>query len=214
MNVFHVGARGNPVRGWGKEVTVIGFDADCNEADRLQKKYPNHKFFGETLGSDDGIHDLFITESPACTSLLEPLPRNWEFAGRKGRAKVIKIEGVKTRTLDSWCKEHEIYPDFLKIDVQGYELNILQGYKDINRVAGIETEVFFHYLYLGQDLFYKTYRYLEQRGFGLYKLDQCLWNERLVFGDAVFLNPFHKHFDFFAKHYGVDGEMSVRWLKK
>ena len=214
MNVFHVGARGNPVRGWEKEVTVIGFDADCHEVNRLHDKYPNHKFFGEVLGSSNSVRDLYITESPECVSLLEPIPENWQFAGRQGRAKVINIEKVKTRTLDSWCEEHKIYPDFLKIDVQGYELNVIRGYKDIHKLAGVETEVFFTPLYRHQVLFFDIYKNLNDQGFELYKLNQCLWNGRMVFGDALFLNPKHKHFDFFAKHYGVVGEMSVQWLKK
>ena len=192
MNVFHVGARGNPVRGWGKEVTVIGFDADCHEVDRLQDKFPNHHFFGEVLGSDNEVHELYITYSPECVSLLEPIPENWKFAGRQGRARVINIEKVRTTTLDTWCEINEIYPDFLKLDVQGYELEVMRGYYELDSLAGIETEVFFTPLYKSQDLFFRTYGYLANNGFELYKLDQCLWNGRMVFGDALFLNKQHK----------------------
>jgi FkbM family methyltransferase len=40
-------------------------------------------------------------------------------------------EEVKTITLDSWCRKMNIEPDFLKIDVEGNELQVLSG--------GIET---------------------------------------------------------------------------
>ena len=38
---------------------------------------------------------------------------------------------VKTLTLDSFCKEHNVKPDFIKIDVEGNELKTLSGMEQI-----------------------------------------------------------------------------------
>jgi len=47
------------------------------------------------------------------------------------RTDIGATEEVTTETLDSYCKRHNIKPDFLKIDVEGNELRIFSG--------GIET---------------------------------------------------------------------------
>ncbi|MBT6439757.1 MAG: FkbM family methyltransferase, partial [Flavobacteriales bacterium] len=41
-------------------------------------------------------------------------------------------DGVGSITLDAFCKQHDISKiDFIKIDTDGHELNILKGAKDI-----------------------------------------------------------------------------------
>ena len=42
-----------------------------------------------------------------------------------------KSEVITAMTLDSWTKENNICPDFIKIDVEGHELDVIQGGKEI-----------------------------------------------------------------------------------
>jgi len=50
---------------------------------------------------------------------------------------------VKSKTLDSWCKENGVVPDLLWVDVQGAEYNMYKGAKETikNHVRAILTEV-------------------------------------------------------------------------
>ena len=54
----------------------------------------------------------------------------------------------------------------LKIDVQGFELNVLKGgVKLLEQVDYLFLEVTYHTLYKGQPLFGDIYKYLNNRGF-------------------------------------------------
>ena len=56
--------------------------------------------------------------------------------------KVIKVE---VDTLDNICKEQNFYPTFLKIDVEGAELEVLQGATNIlNSINALMVEITFH----------------------------------------------------------------------
>ena len=41
-----------------------------------------------------------------------------------------KIEIIKTLTLDQWCKDQNVLPDFIKCDVEGAELLVFKGAKE------------------------------------------------------------------------------------
>ncbi len=83
-------------------------------------------------------------------------------------------------------------PILLKMDVQGYEDQVLAGGKTIaNRAAAIIVEVSFETLYEGQPLFDDIYRAITSMGF-VYKgnLEQSPdKNGRLLYADAIFLRP-------------------------
>jgi FkbM family methyltransferase len=45
--------------------------------------------------------------------------------------KIIKTEKIQSISLDEYCKHSNIRPDFLKIDVEGHELEVLKGAEEI-----------------------------------------------------------------------------------
>lgn len=61
---------------------------------------------------------------------------------------------VKATTLDKWCSETSVYPDLLWVDVQGAELILYNGGKDVlkNHVKVIMTEVGIKSYYEGHGL--------------------------------------------------------------
>jgi FkbM family methyltransferase len=79
---------------------------------------------------------------------------------------------IATRTLDSWHEEigrPEI--DFLKLDVQGAELEILLGGREaLSSVLGVESEVEFVPQYHGQPLFADIDSFLRGEHFTFYNL--------------------------------------------
>jgi hypothetical protein len=79
---------------------------------------------------------------------------------------------VETITLDQWaesCGVREI--DYLKIDTQGTELEILQGgIRSLCAVRALEVEVEFNPIYRGQPVFADVDSFLRREGFVLWRL--------------------------------------------
>merc|ERR1711924_266039 len=81
--------------------------------------------------------------------------------------KVVKRSEVKTRRLDDLLPD---MPggviDFLKLDVQGYELAVLEGAeKTLQKALVIHTEVEFVEMYQKQPLFADVDQFLRRAGF-------------------------------------------------
>ena len=100
---------------------------------------------------------------------------------------------VPVETLDGIMSGVDLAdPILLKMDVQGYEDQVLAGGKNLaSRAAAIIVEVSFETLYEGQPLFDDIYRAVTGMGF-VYKgnLGQAPdKNGRLLYADAIFLRP-------------------------
>ena len=82
---------------------------------------------------------------------------------------------IPVTTMEQWAKEHRVERlDFIKLDTQGAELEILRGAGPLlDRCLGIEAEVMFMPLYEGQPVFADVDGFLRSRGFSLWRLD-CL----------------------------------------
>jgi hypothetical protein len=83
---------------------------------------------------------------------------------------------LQLMSLDSLCARHDVRPDVIKIDTQGYELEILcGGERTIASAFLIELEVEFNPLYKQQPLFGDLDAHLRSRGFGLLGLRRTAW---------------------------------------
>jgi FkbM family methyltransferase len=89
---------------------------------------------------------------------------------------VIPLVGsydVEVTTLDSWCEHHKIdHIDFLKIDVEGYDLPVLEGAHRLLSAQAIDAFCFEYgdpwipsRRYLGE-----ADRYVKELGYSLFKL--------------------------------------------
>lgn len=100
---------------------------------------------------------------------------------------MVEVQQVRLEDVMKGC--HEI--DFLKLDLQGYELEALNGCgKLLERIKIITIEIEFIPLYDGQPLFGDIDVYLRAQGFrmlNLYELYTHL-DGQLTAGDAVYLN--------------------------
>jgi hypothetical protein len=79
----------------------------------------------------------------------------------------------------------------LKIDVQGFELDVLQGCEDIlNRFSHLYIECSFIELYEGQALAHQIIAWLEQRSFILVGVHNLYYqkNGMAVQGDFLFMH--------------------------
>ena len=102
-------------------------------------------------------------------------------------------ERVTVRLLDSVVPDLVLKPAILaKVDVQGYELNVLAGAeKTLPLIDVLVVETSFVELYEGQPLFHEVYRFLHDHHF-LYhgSLDQIQdpSNGAILQADSIFLN--------------------------
>ncbi len=88
------------------------------------------------------------------------------------KIRIDSIE-VKTISIDKFCKDHDILPDFIKIDIQGYEPKAIQGmFNVLHNQTNIEllTE-FYPSAMMAANSSPKEYLFdLEKYGFTIYQI--------------------------------------------
>lgn len=128
-------------------------------------KYKNIKCYPYALGENSGQSEMFVSSgnSDASSSLLKP-------TGHLLNHPSVYFDNtikVNVFTLDEWAKNNSINNiDFLWLDMQGYELKMLQQSKVIlDTVKLIYTEVSVKESYAGSPMYSELKNWLEGRGF-------------------------------------------------
>jgi FkbM family methyltransferase len=151
-------------------------------------------------GSEQTFYECALTYN---SSLLEPnMALLGQFTDFEELFRVVETKRVRTRRLDDLAEVAEV--DFLKMDVQGGELMVLEGAARMLRdVLVVHTEACFAPMYKSQPLFADLDRHLRASGFVFHKfvyfggypfkpmplgqagvLDQHLWS------DVVYVRDF------------------------
>jgi FkbM family methyltransferase len=156
------------------QARVTGFEPNPTEYARLRERAGPYTYFPKFLG-DGQPKTLHVARYPGCSSLLAPDPTVINmFTGigaepPGGNFAILKTEPVETTRLDDIDGLRA--PDFLKIDVQGAELMVLEnGRRTLESVLVLESEVEFLALYKDQPLFADIDAFLRSQGFLLHKL--------------------------------------------
>lgn len=124
------------------------------------------------IGSASIPQQMHISQKDDSSSLL-PITelQNKVFPGTKEKTTI----DVNVKPLDSILKNDLEPPALLKIDVQGYELEVLKGCKNIlSLLAYVYVECSYQELYQGQPLANEIISFLNQQGFdlkGVYNTD-------------------------------------------
>ena len=208
LTVLDIGARNaNPGRwqAFTKKLNYLGFEPDQEECLRLNDSVKRRnsiwkeQYFPFAIGKAEEKRDFYITKEPECSSLLEPSPETLD-----GFSVVTKLElkekiSVNTLNLSQWAEEFSIQSvDFIKLDVQGAEFEILNGAeKLLEKVLCIEVEVEFLEVYRKQPLFSDVDKWLRSKGFVLFDIKKIYGrrsilpegiesNGQLTWGDALY----------------------------
>lgn len=160
-----------------KHVSYVGIEADGDECARLNASAGHgHVYIPAFLGRARERRTFHITSSPGCSSLLAPnLPFLAAFSELAGAFRVEREVPVETVTLEDALREHGIRnADFIELDTQGSELDILHGADPLlrNSVLGVRVEVEFSPMDHEQPLFADIDAFLRLRGFRLFDLSR------------------------------------------
>lgn len=187
---------------------VIGFEPNPAEYARLQNRDGPYRYLPVFLGNG-GPARFHLARYPGCSSLLRPDPtvidlfQTIDCSAADGNFHVVGTEVVKTVRLDDIGSD--IVIDYLKIDVQGYELEIMRnGRKKLSNAVVIETEVEFIPFYENQPLFGDVQCFMREQGFVLHKFIDVGGRpfrpfnppnpfypiSQLLFADAIFTRDF------------------------
>jgi FkbM family methyltransferase len=140
------------------------------------------------LGSSDGIKPFFISRRPDSSSLL-PITQVQTDAFRDTEHASTAL--VAVRTLDNVLAAEGVLPSrstFLKLDVQGSELDVLRGATDsLGKIGWAYVELSTEQFYEGQALASDVIAFLRDYGFQLIDIvAEVRREERLVQFDGLF----------------------------
>tara|TARA_B100000989_G_scaffold164428_1_gene122898 strand:+ start:338 stop:1207 length:870 start_codon:yes stop_codon:yes gene_type:complete len=142
---------------------IIGFEIEKEVCEKMNhNSREGIKYYPYALGKANEKRKLYITKHPMCCSLYKPneelikLYNNFEVAYLKEET------DIDTVSLDYFLDKYKIGNiDFIKIDVQGAELDVFQGAsKALKNVLKIVCEVEFVHHYQNQPLFGDVCNYL------------------------------------------------------
>lgn len=159
-------------------------------------------YFNYALHKKPQNLDYYITDGHGKSSIYKP---NFKFLSQFEDVERYKVNSVQTlsskkiRTLDSFIKDRFIIDiDFIKLDTQGSELDILKGCQNyaIHNTFGMQIEVEFIEIYENQSLFRDVDAFMQKNGFQLFDIRRQYWKRKefyeyvgkgqLIFGDALY----------------------------
>ena len=175
IGFIDIGARGGTaarLQPFHAQLDRVLVEPEAKEAERLIKLSDNgqrYSVISEALGHVDGDIDLFVVRNPTCTSALKV---NYDFVQRYGlRGHFEFQEKIKIK-----CSRYDTLfaggglpiPHAVKIDVQGFEYQVLEGFgKLLNDCLALEIETHFYPLYSEQRTIGEMVRFLSTFGFSL-----------------------------------------------
>jgi len=218
FTILDIGARGGLNWPWKKQKNVnqILIEADSDEALRLEKFYKSNKkitVINSGLWNKKEKILIRITKSPGSSSFYE---HNMSFLKRfpdSDRFNMVKSVEIEVQKLDDLSTKKNLKADFIKIDIEGAELNAFKGGKNFisENIIGIESEVSFVNKNINQPRFSEVDSYLTNvLGFELFDINQKYWKYekgmkfgalkgRIIFADVLYLRPIDNLYDWLLK---------------
>ena len=155
-----------------------------NILNEVQKNNAGVKYSINLLSSENNKEVEFLENETASHINMNSFKNN--------DTAVITKNIVRTKTLDSVLEENSFeYPAFLKLDVQGHELEVLKGgLKTLNAVQICLLEVSLLNLGDNAPLFFEIQQFMDVQGFQMYDICQFMrrpYDKALFQMDVLFI---------------------------
>jgi FkbM family methyltransferase len=163
-------------RAYKGSMKYLMFEPDTVEAERLRSKLDKNVFeiFETALDSCEGERTFYLLKHRGLSSFLKPDLTSECFRRLKpGQAEIEREIRIKTRTIDAVMAERHIEVDFLKVDTEGTEHDVIEGAAAQleGSILGVRSSCNFQPCFIGQKLFSETHDFLLSKGFVLLNLD-------------------------------------------
>jgi len=202
--LLDVGASGGVIPRWSPyraDIAFIGIEPDARSVSELlnspeSQRFRSYEIIPFGAWNRTGTVSISFTRKPMCSSHFAP---NIPFLSRFQDAERFDIVGsteVKCRTIDDLVFGPGKSVDFIKLDLEGGELAVLEGATmAIEGCMGFHVEVCFQSIRDGQPLFGDIKNFLQLRGIEFvdfvalirWERDSCRGLGQAIFGDALFL---------------------------
>ena len=151
---------------------IYAFELDKEECEKLNKSCKKGmKFFPIALGEKKETKKFYETNMPVCSSLYEPKQKFLELYNNLNTAYLKNTTEIDTISVDKFLKKNNLeHIDFIKIDIQGAELDVFKGgVKTLEKTLMIVSEVEWVEQYINQPLFGDVSSFLKDQNFKIHK---------------------------------------------
>ena len=198
LGLIDVGAAGGIEKRWQsviEDLNYYGFEPD----ERSFKELKSHtaarsaSIFPFALWSEEKEISVLLCQDPQCSSVYEP---NRMFLDKFPKAERFEVRDTFNCTAKQLDQIELKRPHFIKMDIQGGELEVLKGASNtLKKNLGMEIEVELLAMYKGQPLFGEVVDYLDKLdlefidfvGTRRWLRDEHVDIGHFVFADALFL---------------------------
>jgi FkbM family methyltransferase len=160
------------------ELEYYLFEADPVEAKRLAVKYSHRsdevKVVDRAVAEKNGNLTINFFKNRAMSGAATRNPVSSLFKDeRASEVEITETIEVEAVSIDSFCKTNDLSLDFLKLDTEGSEFQILQGAKKQlkENILGVRCEVAFDYIFEGMPLFSTIHDFMLSQDYYLLNLD-------------------------------------------
>lgn len=162
--VFDVGANEGVVSRYFAERAgiVYAFEPNVDLSDRFRENVTgqnNVRLEQLTLSDGDGEHDFYVYEPAGSTAYGSSMDQKTDY---------LEKRRVPMTSIDSYCREQDVIPDFIKIDTEGHEPQVIEGGKEI--ITRFTPTLLFEYCEDSWEQLAPTMRKLSEH-YGLYRVD-------------------------------------------
>ena len=188
----NTGQYAQTLRRIGYKGHIVSFEPVRALFEQLEKNASNdHKWhvYNYGLGDKNEEMTIHLSENTYSSSIREQTDHLEKTAPE---AHYIGTEVIILKRLDDLLESlaQKGQTIFLKMDVQGYEKNVLEGAQtSLKEISGIQLEMSLTELYEGEALFQELLTYIEQRQFTLHSLENGFYSAesgKLLQVDGIF----------------------------